>query len=160
MQISLAISPVAPTPTPGTPPAVPPLLDFPGLVAGSMFDIAKGSKVGFLTPHGTTSIDQIDAQSGVFHIKAGAFGVNVDMLVAVKRLNATQVELLTTKDGATSRAVGDIVATRTNYAEFVSTDGTNEHTVIARDAATGVVTLDAAVPSFGKAHLVLAPHTA
>lgn len=170
MQISLITSrqisapvdtaPVPPTTPPTTPPVVAPLFDFPGIVAGTVFDIAKGSKVGFITPKGTTSVDQFDAQAATFHIKAGAFGVNVDMIVAVKRLTDTQVELTSTKDGASTKSIGNIVAARTNFAEFVSTDGKNEHTVIARDAKTGVILLDAVVPTFGNAHLVLQPKKA
>ena len=159
MQISRVTSALVPASSTvvTAPPVHPPVFDFPGVQAGAVFDIAKGSKVGFFSPKGTTTVDLLDAQRAAFHIKAGAFGVNVDMLVAVRRLNADQVELTQTKDGASTKVVGNIVDVHTNYAEFVSTDGKAEHTVIQRDAATGVITLDAVVPTFGNAHLVLAP---
>ncbi|MCW2974019.1 MAG: hypothetical protein JWN72_2292 [Thermoleophilia bacterium] len=152
-------APLPSAPVPGGPvPVVPPLFNFPGVAKGDLFDIAKGSKVGMFSPKGTASVDLFDASAAAFHIKAGAFGVNVDMLVAVQRLSDTQVKLTTTSaDGKATTSVGDIVAARLNYAEFVSTDGKKEHTVIQADGK-GAITLDAVVPTFGNAHLVLQKH--
>ncbi|MBC7459945.1 MAG: hypothetical protein H7287_01145 [Thermoleophilia bacterium] len=152
-------APLPVPPVPGGPvPVVPPLFNFPGIAKGDLFDLAKGSKVGMFSPKGTASVDLFDASAASFHIKAGAFGVNVDMLVAVQRISDKQVKLTTTSsDGKVTTSTGDILAARENFAEFVSTDGKNEHTIIQANGK-GLVTLDAVVPTFGAAHLVLQKH--
>ena len=137
-----------------------PLIDFPGIAKGDLFDIAKGSKVGMFSPKGTASIDRFEPDAAAFHLIASTFGVKVDMLVTVERVDAGQVRLTTkTSDGKTGTVLGNIVATRQNYAEFVSTDGKAERTIIRHDGKGGI-TIDTVVPTFGAAHLVLQKHVA
>ena len=137
-----------------------PLIDFPGIAKGDVFDIAKGSKVGMFSPKGTASIDRFEPDAASFHLLASTFGVKVDMLVTVERVDDKQVRLTTlTADGKTGSVLGNIVATRQNYAEFVSADEKAERTIIRHDGKGGV-TIDTVVPTFGAAHLVLQKHVA
>ncbi|MCW2949231.1 MAG: hypothetical protein JWN41_244 [Thermoleophilia bacterium] len=134
------------------------LLEFPGIVQGDVFDIVKGSKVGIFSPKGRAVVVQLEHDVAAFRVIAGAFGVNVDMTVSAERISDGQVQLVTTApDGNVETVMCDIVATRTNYAEFCSTDGSNERTVISHDGYGGV-TIDAIVPTFGTGHLVLQRH--
>jgi hypothetical protein len=140
----------------GTPPSSPaPLINFPGIAAGNAFDIAKGSKVGMFSPTGSAKLDKLENDAAAFTINASAFGVKVDMLVSVQRLDATHVRITQQQAGKpATTADGTIVASRENYAEFLSSDGKKTKTVIQHDGK-GQITIDTTVPSFGDAHLVL-----
>lgn len=131
-----------------------PLFDFPGIRAGDSFDIAKGSKVGFLTPKGTADLSAFTSDGARFAIHAAAFGQKVDMDVLVERLDAMKVRITQTQAGkAPTMTEGRVVETRTNYSEFLGVDGTTR-TVISHDG-TGQLVIDTTIPTLGAAHLVL-----
>jgi hypothetical protein len=132
-----------------------PIIDFPGIVAGDQFDIVKGSKVGFLGVKGLAGILQLDDDNASFKIKAGAFGIKVDVVVDVVRTGPDTVRIDSRGSGIPdTSAEGRIVAQRTNYAEFERIDDPSERTIISHDGTGGIV-IDTVVPTFGKAHLVL-----
>jgi hypothetical protein len=134
---------------------VAPLIDFPGIAAGQVFDIVKGSKVGFLGVKGAATITRFDDDGASFAVKAGAFGVKVDVVVDVQRTGADTVRISSRGTGIPdTTAEGRVVESRTNYAEFVRTDASNERTVIEHDGSGGIV-IDTVVPTFGNAHLIL-----
>jgi hypothetical protein len=156
----LAAAPVAPAaasaPLAGAVDGVLRLIDFPGIAAGDAFDIVKGSKVGFLGVKGDADILRFDDDAASFHVRAGAFGVKVDVTVEVEQTGPDTVRISSRGTGIPDQSAdGRIVASRTNYAEFVRTDDPTQRTVISRDAATGRITIDTAVPGFGNAHLLL-----
>ncbi|MCW2926129.1 MAG: hypothetical protein JWM86_97, partial [Thermoleophilia bacterium] len=62
---------------------LPPIVQFPGIVAGQAFDVVKGSKVGFLNVKGEANVLRMDPNAASFHVKAGAFGVKVDVQVDI-----------------------------------------------------------------------------
>lgn len=135
--------------------ALPPVYDFPGIKAGDVFDIVKGSKVGFLGVKGVATITRFEDDGASFAIKAGAFGVKVDVVVDVQRTGADTVRISSRGTGIPDTvADGRVVESRTNYAEFERTDETNERTVIEHDGEGGIV-IDTVVPTFGDAHLIL-----
>lgn len=166
---SSPLAPLAPAPRAVSTPAgaaavagaalvAPPVFDFPGILKGDVYDLARGSKVGMFSPKGTATVELFTPDSASFHVIAGAFGVKADMHVAVTKFGEKQVQLVSTSaDGKVNTVVGDIVNVHTNYAEFVSHDGKNEHTIIQRDAA-GIIMMDTVIPTFGAAHLVLQKH--
>lgn len=134
-----------------------PIVDFPGVAAGDQFTLAKGSKVGMFNVKGNADILGFSDDAASFHIKAGAFGIKVDVQVDVTRIDDTHVRITSTGSGIPSQsAVGEIVRSERNHAEFRDVDGRYRNTVIQRDGQ-GVITIDAEVPTFGNAHLVLAP---
>ncbi len=134
---------------------VAPLIDFPGIEAGQVFDIVKGSKVGFLGVKGVATITRFEDDGASFAIKAGAFGIKVDVVVDVQRTGADTVRISSRGTGIPDTvADGRVVESRTNYAEFVRTDESNERTVIEHDGDGGIV-IDTVVPTFGDAHLIL-----
>jgi hypothetical protein len=139
-------------------PAAPaaPLFNFPGIKAGDTFNIAKGSKVGFIVPTGTANISLLEADRAAFRILAAAFGQKVDLTVTVQRISPELVRITQQPagGGAPTSAEGRIVVSRENYSEFVSTDGKADRTVISHDGK-GQVVIDTVIPTFGKAHLVL-----
>ena len=153
----LAAAPAAaPAPLAGAIDGVLRLIDFPGIAAGDAFDIVKGSKVGFLGVKGDADILRFDDTAASFHVRAGAFGVKVDVTVEVEQTGPDTVRISSRGTGIPDQAVdGRIVASRTNYAEFVRVDDPTERTVISRDAANGRITIDTVVPGFGNAHLLL-----
>ena len=132
-----------------------PLIDFPGIAAGQVFDIVKGSKVGFLGVKGEATITRFDDEGASFAVKAGAFGIKVDVVVDVQRTGADTVRISSRGSGIPDTTVdGKVVVSRTNYAEFVQVDGANDRTVIQHDGNGGIV-IDTVVPTFGNAHLLL-----
>ncbi|MCW2920730.1 MAG: hypothetical protein JWL76_604 [Thermoleophilia bacterium] len=132
-----------------------PLIDFPGIAAGQVFDIVKGSKVGFLGVKGEATITRFDDEGASFAVKAGAFGVKVDVVVDVQRTGPETVRISSRGTGIPNMdADGTVVVSRTNYAEFLRSDGSGERTVIQHDGTGGIV-IDTVVPTFGNAHLVL-----
>lgn len=143
------LAPVAPAP----------IVDFPGVQAGQEFDIVKGSKVGFFGGvKGAASIESFTPDLAAFHVRAGKFGVKVDVEVTVERIDDTHVRISSKGSGIPDQtAVGEVVQSRTNYAEFRTVDLNLKNTVIQRDVATGQITIDTEVPKFGDAHLVLVP---
>ncbi len=133
-----------------------PLIDFPGIAAGQVFDIVKGSKVGFLGVKGEATITRFTDDGASFAVKAGAFGVKVDVVVDVQRTGADTVRISSRGSGIPDQqADGRIVESRTNYAEFARIDDPSQRTVISHDGRGGIV-IDTVVPTFGNAHLVLA----
>lgn len=134
-----------------------PIVDFPGVVAGAQYSLAKGSKVGMFGVKGDADVIAFTDDNAAFHIKAGKFGMKVDVKVDVTRIDDTHVKISSTGSGIPSMtAVGEIVRSERNFAEFRDVEGKFKNTVISRDGA-GVITIDAEVPTFGSAHLVLAP---
>lgn len=132
-----------------------PLIDFPGISAGDRFDIAKGSKVGFLGVRGEASILSLADDDATFHVKAGALGVRVDVEVEVLRTGVDTVQISSRGSGIPdTTARGRIVEQRTNHVEFERIDDPTERTVISHDGR-GNITIDTVVPTFGKAHLLL-----
>ena len=130
-------------------------IDFPGIEVGDTFDIVKGSKVGFLKVKGDAEILQLDDEVASFKVKAGAFGVKVDVVVDVERTGEETVRITSRGSGIPdTSAEGRIVENRTNYAEFERIDDPSERTIIRHDGEGNVV-IDTVVPTFGKAHLVL-----
>jgi hypothetical protein len=131
------------------------IVDFPGIVTGDRFDIVKGSKVGFLGVKGEATILQLDDDSATFKVKAGAFGVKVDVEVEVERTGPDTVRISSRGSGfPDSSEEGRIVTSRTNFAEFERIADPSEHTIITHDG-NGRITIDTVVPTFGRAHLVL-----
>jgi hypothetical protein len=132
-----------------------PLIDFPGIAAGQVVDIVKGSKVGFLGVTGAATITRFEDDGASFAVKAGAFGIKVDVVVDVQRTGADTVRISSRGTGIPdTTADGKVIASRTNYAEFVRADGSNERTIIQHDGTGGIV-IDTVVPTFGNAHLIL-----
>jgi hypothetical protein len=132
-----------------------PIVDFPGIVAGDRFDIVKGSKVGFLGVKGEATILQLDDDSATFKVKAGAFGIKVDVEVQVERTGPDTVRISSRGSGIPDTSEeGRIIVSRTNFAEFERIADPSEHTIISHDG-NGRITIDTVVPTFGKAHLVL-----
>lgn len=133
-----------------------PIIDFPGIAAGQVFDIAKGSKVGFFGVKGQATITRFDDEGATFAVKAGALGVKVDVVVDVLRTGAQTVRITSRGSGIPDTTVeGRVVESRTDYAEFERTDVPAERTIIRHDGRGGIV-IDTVVPSLGAAHLVLA----
>ena len=132
-----------------------PLIDFPGIEAGQVFDIVKGSKVGFMGVKGEATIMRFDDDGASFAVKAGAFGIKVDVLVDVVRTGPDTVRISSTGTGIPNQsAEARIIESRTNFAEFERISDPSEHTVIQHDGAGGIV-IDTVVPTFGAAHLIL-----
>ena len=137
------------------PVANPPIVDFPGIVTGDQFKIVKGSKVGFLGVKGDAKITHFAPDAATFEVKAGAFGIKVDVVVEVVQTGPDTVRISSRGSGfPDTSAEGRVVARRTNYVEFVNTDGSDDRTIIRHDG-NGRVEIDAVVPTFGKAHLIL-----
>ena len=136
-----------------------PIVDFPGVQAGQEFDIVKGSKVGFFGGiKGAARIDAFTPDLAVFHVKAGKFGVKVDVEVRVERIDDTHVRISSKGSGIPDQsAIGEVVESRTDHAEFRIVDMDLKNTVIRRDGANGQIVIDTEVPNFGDAHLVLVP---
>ncbi len=131
------------------------LIDFPGIAAGDMFDVAKGSKVGIFGVKGEAQVTRLEDNAASFRVKAGAFGIKVDVVIDVERTGPETVRISSRGTGIPDQSGdGRIVASRTNYAEFVRVDNEAERTVISHDG-NGRVTIDAVVPTFGNAHLLL-----
>ncbi|MCB0878515.1 MAG: hypothetical protein KDC46_05990, partial [Thermoleophilia bacterium] len=131
-------------------------IDFPGIEAGQQFDIVKGSKVGFLKVKGNADILRLADDGASFHVKAGAFGVKVDVTVDVERTGDDTVRISSHGSGIPDQtAEGRVVENRTDYVEFERIDAPDEHTIISHDG-NGTLTIETVVPTFGTAHLVLA----
>lgn len=131
------------------------LIDFPGIAAGDVFDIVKGSKVGFFKVGGEATVLRLDPDHATFKVKAGAFGMKVDVVVDVVQIGADLVRISSTGQGIPNTvADGRVVTSRTNFAEFERVDAPSEHTVLEHDGS-GQLTIDTVVPTFGNAHLVL-----
>lgn len=132
-----------------------PLIDFPGIAAGDHFDIAKGSKVGFLGVRGDARILSLGDDDATFHVKAGTLGVRIDVEVEVLRTGVDTVQISSRGSGIPdTTARGRIVEQRTDYVEFERIDDPTERTVISHDGR-GNITIETVVPTFGKAHLLL-----
>jgi hypothetical protein len=132
-----------------------PIIDFPGIEAGDQFDIAKGSKVGFLGVRGDAEILDLDDDFASFQIRAGSLGVRVDVVVDVERTGEDTVLISSRGSGIpNTSAEGRIIAQRRNYVEFERIDDPSERTIIRHDGR-GKVVIDTVVPTFGKAHLIL-----
>jgi hypothetical protein len=132
-----------------------PIIDFPGVAAGQMFDVQKGSKVGPLGVKGEAGITLFQPDHATFHVKAGAFGIKVEVDVDIVQVDDTTVRISSHGTGVPDMSqLGRVVTTRTNYAEFEQVSDPTKHTVISSDGA-GHVTIDTVVPTFGTAHLVL-----
>jgi hypothetical protein len=132
-----------------------PLVDFPGIATGDMFDIVKGSKVGFLGVRGEAQVLRLDDDYASFKVRAGALGIKVDVVVDVERTGPETVRISSRGSGIpNTTADGRIIESRTNYAEFERTDDPSERTVIQHDGR-GRIVIDTVVPTFGDAHLIL-----
>ena len=133
----------------------PPLVDFPGIATGDRFAIVKGSKVGFLGVKGDAQITHFAPDAATFAVRAGAFGVKVDVVVAVVQTGPDTVRISSRGTGIPdTSAEGRIVERRTNYVEFARISDPTERTIIRHDGKGGIV-IDTVVPTFGAAHLVL-----
>ena len=147
--------PAVPTSTLESRVAAPPIVDFPGIEAGQSFDVVKGSKVGWMGVTGKAKIERFDADGATFRVTGGRFGLNVDVLVSVERIDDQHVRISSRGSGIPDmNAVGRIITSRTNFTEFERVDAPDEHTVISHDGNGGIV-IDTVVPTFGAAHLVL-----
>jgi hypothetical protein len=145
-----------------------PLLDFPGVTIGDRYVVGNGTKVGkFGSVKGAGEVLKWNDDAASFHIKAGKFGINVDLNVDITRLDGDRVLLHTGSNGMVDPTTGtvqpetDIVArtvvSRTNYAEFVGVDDPSMRTTIQRDSANNII-IDASVPQAGgPVHIVLNP---
>jgi hypothetical protein len=132
-----------------------PIVDFPGIATGDRFDIVKGSKVGFLGVKGEAEVLALTDDNASFKIRAGAFGVKVNVVVDVVRTGADTVRISSRGSGIPDQqAEGRVLASRTNFAEFERIDNPAERTAIAHDG-NGRIEIDTVVPTFGQAHLVL-----
>lgn len=135
--------------------ALPPIYDFPGIQTGDRFDIVKGSKVGPLGVKGEAEVLELTPNAARFHVKAGRFGIKVDVNVDIVQLDEKTVRISSTGSGIPPvTETGRVVETRTNYAVFEQVSDPSKRTVIASDGA-GRVTIDTVVPTFGDAHMVL-----
>jgi hypothetical protein len=135
--------------------ALPPIYDFPGIATGDSFDIVKGSKVGPLGVKGEAQVLELGPNAARFHVKAGKFGIKVDVNVEIVQLDEQTVRISSTGSGIPNMSeTGRVLDTRTNYAVFEQVSDPSKHTVIASDGK-GHVTIDTVVPTFGDAHLEL-----
>jgi hypothetical protein len=135
--------------------ALPPIYDFPGMATGDAFDIVKGSKVGPLGVKGEAQVLELGPNAARFHVKAGRFGIKVDVNVDIVQLDEKTVRISATGSGIPAMSeVGRVLETRTNYAVFEQVSDPSKRTVISHDGA-GHVTIDTVVPTFGDAHLEL-----
>ncbi|MCW2927644.1 MAG: hypothetical protein JWM86_1612, partial [Thermoleophilia bacterium] len=113
------------------------------------------SKVGFLNVKGEANVLRMDPNAASFHVKAGAFGVKVDVQVDIVQVDATTVRISSTGTGVPNMSeLGRVVESRPDYAVFEQVSDPSKRTMIVHDGA-GHVTIDTVVPTFGDAHLVL-----
>jgi len=132
-----------------------PIVDFPGIAAGQTFDIVQGSKAGAIGVRGSAELLTFDPDHAVIHVKAGRFGVHVDVTVDIIRLSEDTVRITSKGSGVPDSSVdGRVVTIRTNYSEFERIGYPNERTIISHDGAGNLV-IDTAIPRFGVAHLLL-----
>ncbi len=156
----LPVVPVAPAPVavpaPAAAPAgLPPLIDFPGIVEGDRFGIARGSRVGAVPVRGTAAIARLDDEGANFAIRAGALGVRVDVEVNVERIDADRVLISSRGRGIPDfTGMGEVVESRPNYVEFRSLDHDLANTIIQHDGA-GRLRIDGEIPDFGNLQLLL-----
>ncbi|MEO6867910.1 MAG: hypothetical protein ABI200_07805 [Gaiellales bacterium] len=132
-----------------------PIVDFPGIVAGDVFDIVKGSKAGQIGVRGQAEILRMDPDHATFHVNAGRFGMKVDVTVDIEQIGPDQVRITSRGDGIPDMSeLGRVVEQRTNYAVFEQVSDPSKRTVIAHDGRGGLV-IDTVVPTVGGTHLVL-----
>lgn len=123
---ALPVQAPAVDPTPPVPPTQPgfqAVFDFPTLVAGDRFRIARGSTANGIGIGGDARLEAISPKGATVWIKAGTFGISKEATVAVEQDSETTVKITVTEPGKTPNVVSaEIVAVRTNYSEFLSSD--------------------------------------
>jgi hypothetical protein len=135
--------------------ALPPIYDFPGMATGDQFDLVKGSKVGPMGVKGEAQVLSLGPNDASFHVKAGRFGIKVDVQVDIVQVDEKTVRISANGSGIPSMSeLGRVLETRTNYAVFEQVSDPSKRTVISHDG-NGHVTIDTVVPTFGTAHLEL-----
>lgn len=158
-----APSPVQSPAAPAAPsPAVPtvaaagaPIADFPGIGQGDEFDIVRGSTAGPIGVRGTASIDRFEPDHMAFHVVAGRFGMNVDVVVDIVRIDDEHVEISSRGQGIPNQTdIARIVEQRTNFIRFEQSSNPANVTSISHDG-NGNLVVDAVIPNFGAAHLLL-----
>ncbi|MCW2925977.1 MAG: hypothetical protein JWM98_3381 [Thermoleophilia bacterium] len=138
-----------------TAPAFPPIVDFPGIAAGQVFDIVKGSKAGPIGVKGEALVNRLDPDHATFHVEAGRFGIHINVDVDIQQIAADQVRITSHGSGIPDTvAIGKVIEARTNHAVFEQVDDPSKRTTIDHDG-NGTITIDATIPTFGNAHLVL-----
>lgn len=146
-------APAAAVPTADEP--MPPLVDFPGIEQGDMFDLIKGSKIGFFGVKGSGSIDRLDNEGAAFTVKGRMGFVRANAVIDVTRLDADHVFMSVKGKGVPDTSGrGRVVESRTNFAEFEPLDFPVGNTTIAHDG-NGLITIDAEAPGLGAVHLLL-----
>jgi hypothetical protein len=104
---------------------------------------------------GEAAITTFQPDHATFHVKAGAFGIKVDVDVDIVQVDDTTVRISSNGTGVPNMSeLGRVVTTRTNFAEFEQVSDPSKHTVISSDG-NGHVTIDTVVPTFGRAHMEL-----
>lgn len=132
-----------------------PIVDFPGVVAGQVYDVVKGSKVGMFGVKGEATVLRMDPDAASFKVKAGAFGIKVDVQVDIVQVDDQTVRISSTGSGFPNMSeLGRVVESRPNYAVFEQVSDPSKLTKIVHDG-NGNVVIDTVVPTLGSAHMVL-----
>lgn len=132
-----------------------PVVEFPGIEAGQVFDVVKGSKAGFFGIKGEASVLRLDPDAASFKVKAGAFGIKVDVQVDIVQVDDTTVRISSKGSGIPDMSeLGRVVESRPNYALFEQVSDPSKLTRIVHDG-NGNIVIDTDVPTLGATHLIL-----
>lgn len=144
----MTTAPLAPAPTRASAFTPPPphfdfVFDFPTLLAGDRFRIARGSTANGISIGGEARIDLLTPNSTQVWIKAGRFGFNREATFALTQSSPTTVRIAATEPGK-EPVVGDadIVSVHTNYSEFASDSDAVRGKAILQLNATGQLVID------------------
>jgi len=135
--------------------AAAPIADFPGIEQGDEFEIVRGSTAGPIGVRGTATVDLLEPEHMTFHVVAGRFGMNVDVVVDIVRVDDQHVEISSRGEGIPDTTdLARIVEQRTNFIRFEQASNPTNVTSISHDG-NGNLVVDAVIPNFGAAHLLL-----